>query len=423
MSPIPYYHLYRDLRSPYTFRIKLVQYAHEHGVSAAARAFATTRKTVRKWRTRYQAHGTVGLRDQSKAPHVVPHKSAAAVEQQALALRALLPTWGGHRLRRERRLPISGTTCYRIWRAHDLVKPRRLRHHKRRDLREVKKRFAPFTKFQQDVKDLEDIPTYWPQMRRLRLPPHQLTCREIRTGATFFAYCTENTMTNSQLFQAYVAEHLKKYGVALEAVILQTDNGSENIGAWNKKTASAFTRQVEEHYRMQHDRIPPHCSTYNSDVETFHNLIEREFYDIETVASLPELLGKATAYQLYFNYQRPNTWREGKSPYQLLRELAPHIAPQVLALPPRIVDTFLNTPLEGGCCGTGDAPIVDPKATVKVASLPRDRRSRRKPPHAPAGGGYDLPLLVKFRTRRRSCRHLRPDTLQRRRCSDPLQDW
>ena len=93
MSPIPYYHLYRDLRSPYTFRIKLVQYAHEHGVSAAARAFATTRKTVRKWRTRYQAHGTVGLRDQSKAPHVVPHKSAAAVEQQALALRALLPTW------------------------------------------------------------------------------------------------------------------------------------------------------------------------------------------------------------------------------------------------------------------------------------------------------------------------------------------
>ena len=134
MSPIPYYHLYRDLRSPYTFRIKLVQYAHEHGVSAAARAFATTRKTVRKWLTRYQAHGTVGLRDASKAPHVVPHKSSAEVEQQALALRALLPTWGGHRLRRERRLPVSGTTCYRIWRAHDLVKPRRRRHHKRRDL-------------------------------------------------------------------------------------------------------------------------------------------------------------------------------------------------------------------------------------------------------------------------------------------------
>src|SRR3970282_483896 len=127
MSPIPYYHLYRDLRRPYTFRIKLVQYAHEHGVSAAARAFATTRKTVRKWRTRSQAHGTAGRRDQSKAPHVVPHKSAAAVEQQALALRALLPTWGGHRLRREGRLPISGTTGYPISRAHDLAQRRHLR--------------------------------------------------------------------------------------------------------------------------------------------------------------------------------------------------------------------------------------------------------------------------------------------------------
>ncbi|MBI4381857.1 MAG: hypothetical protein HY574_11795, partial [candidate division NC10 bacterium] len=204
-------------------------------------------------------------------------------------------------------------------------------------------------------------------------------------------------MTNIQLFQAYVAEHLKKYGVALAAVILQTDNGSKNIGAWNKKTASAFTRQVETTYGMRHDRIPPHCSTYNSDVETFHNLIEREFYDIETFASLPELLGKATAYQLYFNYQRSNTWREGKAPYQLLRELAPHIAPQVLALPPRIVDTFLNTPLEGGYAGQADSEIVDPGAPLKVASLPRDRRSRRKPPHAPAGGGYDLPLLVKSR--------------------------
>jgi len=67
----------------------------------------------------------------------------------------------------------------------------------------------PFTKLQLGVKDLEDIPIYWPQMRRLALPPHQLTCRGLRTGATFFAFASENTMTNSRLFQAYVAEHLK----------------------------------------------------------------------------------------------------------------------------------------------------------------------------------------------------------------------
>ena len=146
---------------------------------------------------------------------------------------------------------------------------------------------------------------------------------------------------------------------------------------------------------MQHDRIPPHCSTYNSDVETFHNLIEREFYDIETFGSRAELLGKATAYQLYFNYQRPNTWREGKSPYQLLRDLASQISPKVLALPPLVVDTFLSTPREGGCADMDSPENIDPGATVKAASLHPGPRGRATPSHGPSGGGYDLPLLVK----------------------------
>jgi len=395
MSPVPYYHIYRDLRNPYTFRIKMVQYAQQHGISQAARAFATTRKTVRKWLTRYQAQGTPGLHDHSKAPHRIPHKSPPQVEQQAVALRELLPTWGGHRLHTEARVAISGTTCYRIWREKGLVKPRRRKHHKKRDLREIKKRFAPFAKLQQDVKDLDDIPTYWPHIRRLGFPPHQLTCREIRTGATFFAYAYENTMTNSQLFQAYVAEHLKKYGVSLTDVILQTDNGSENIGSWKKKTPSAFTRQVEDHYGMQHDRIPPHCSTYNSDVESFHNLIEREFYDIETFSGLPELLGKAYAYQLYFNYQRPNAWREGKSPYELLSELAPTISPQVLALPPVIVDDFLKTLPSGGYSDMACLKISRPRANVKAVSLDKEHMKAKMDQNR-SQGGYHLPLLVTF---------------------------
>lgn len=139
-------------------------------------------------------------------------------------------------------------------------------------------------------------------MRPFGLPPRQITRREIRTGPTFFAYCMENKLTNSQLFKAYVAEHPKKYGVTLEAVILQTNNGPEQIGAWQKKTPSAFTRRAEEHYGMQHGRIPHRCSTYNSDVESSHSLIERKLYNSETFASLPELLGKAAAYQLCFNY-------------------------------------------------------------------------------------------------------------------------
>ena len=107
MSPVAYHHIYRALRIPFTFQIKMVRYAHLHGVSAAARAFATTRKTVRKWLTRYQAHGTSGLHDYSKAPHGTPRKSPAAIEQQALQLRRLLPTRSGPHLATKIQMPSS----------------------------------------------------------------------------------------------------------------------------------------------------------------------------------------------------------------------------------------------------------------------------------------------------------------------------
>ena len=91
ISPVAYYNIYRALRTPYTFQIKMVQYAHPHGVSPPAPASATTRKSVRKWLTRYQTRGTAGLHDHSKAPHCHPGKSPAPLQQQALEMRRLLP--------------------------------------------------------------------------------------------------------------------------------------------------------------------------------------------------------------------------------------------------------------------------------------------------------------------------------------------
>ena len=38
-------------------RLSMVEYAKEHGISEAARAYRTTRKTVRKWVRRYEREG------------------------------------------------------------------------------------------------------------------------------------------------------------------------------------------------------------------------------------------------------------------------------------------------------------------------------------------------------------------------------
>ena len=88
---------------------------------------------------------------------------------------------------------------------------------------------------------------------------------------------------------------------------------------------------------------------------------------------------------------------EGTSAYQLLRELAPQISPQVLALPPVIVDTFLTAPLERGLSDMDRPKILHPRATGKAAFREPPHRKGRGEGPLPSQGGYYVPLLVKPR--------------------------
>ena len=49
MEATPYWKLIREMRDAYNHRLRLVQYACQNGLKAAARAFQATRRTVRKW--------------------------------------------------------------------------------------------------------------------------------------------------------------------------------------------------------------------------------------------------------------------------------------------------------------------------------------------------------------------------------------
>jgi len=71
---------------------------------------------------------------------------------------------------------------------------------------------------------------------------------------------------------------------------------------------------------MVHKTIPPAAYTYQSDVETVHNLIEAEFYELEKFNSPSDLLSKAHLYILWFNSVRKNSGKENKSPWEIERE-------------------------------------------------------------------------------------------------------
>lgn len=62
--------------------------------------FGISTKTGYKWLARYAADGVTGLQNRSRAPRTCPHRTAATVVAQLLALKRQHPHWGGSKIRR-----------------------------------------------------------------------------------------------------------------------------------------------------------------------------------------------------------------------------------------------------------------------------------------------------------------------------------
>jgi transposase len=332
----------------FSLRVQMVERARAKGISAAARELGTSRLTVRTWKSRYEQEGLKGLEERSRAPKKRPGKIREALEQKIRDLRGKY-RWGPDRLKVQCGLPCSTGAIYRVLKQGGMIQRRKKKWEKKRDLREQKKKLKPFEKLQVDVKDLCDIPEYWEEGKAKGLPRYQVTMRDVRTGTMFVAYAYANDGDHAAAFAAYLLEELKRYGVDSKTIRIQTDNGSEFIGSVTKKSPepSAF-QQVLKHYEVPHERIPPRCSTWNSDVETVHRTIEDELYTVERFDGIRTLLGKAYTYQLFYNHFRKNRWRGNQSPREILESLPGHdYSPNIFSLPPIILDHVLSGPLPG----------------------------------------------------------------------------
>jgi len=326
----------------FDLRLRMVQWALREGLKATAEAFGASRNTVRTWVRRYQLHGIAGLADHSRAPPRIPHKTPPAIEEPVVALRQARPTWGAKRLKRDFELSCSHEAIRRIYREHDLIRPRKTKARTKHDLRAVKAQWSVFQQLSADTKALTDLPHYWPQMRRLRLPQGQYTARDVRSGLTFLGFSAELSLTAATLFANRIMAALQQAGLEPTTLTWQTDNGSEFIGAWNAKAPSAFTGTIEGVWQATHRRIPPGAKTYQSDVETFHRLIEDEFFDLESFATVTEFKQKITTYQWFFNVARKNGSKGDRTPLEILQVAAPHLDPRIAWMPPLFLDDLMR---------------------------------------------------------------------------------
>lgn len=345
MCPYPWYQVMRLSKDKKQQRYQMIIYAKEHGVKPAARLFATTAPTVRKWIGRYEKGGYQSLADSSRRPHHSPRAIRDDLEKKIVALKGVYKRIGAEQIKSLENLAPSSKTIRKIWRKNGVSsRCRRKKHITKQNLREIKKQFALFERSCEDTKDLVDIPEYWPQMMDKRLPKVQYTFREVSCGVQFLGFSDERSLTNAALFAEYINEHLKKYGLIVNNGIRQSDNGPEYVGSWNAKGPSAYTLAVES-AGLVHGTIPPGAHRFQSDVETVHNLIEIEFYEIEEFTDRVDFMEKAHTYQLFFNLERPNTYKENKSPWQLAKEKNPDLPKEALMLPPIDLDALLDKKL------------------------------------------------------------------------------
>jgi hypothetical protein len=79
----------KELARAAAHRLAVIRHAQEvtGNVSLTCRYFGITRQAFYKWLWRYEEQGLEGLRDRSRAPHVIPHATKPEVVGKIVYLR------------------------------------------------------------------------------------------------------------------------------------------------------------------------------------------------------------------------------------------------------------------------------------------------------------------------------------------------
>ena len=134
--------------------------------------------------------------------------------------------------------------------------------------------------------------------------------------------------------------------------VTQTDNGTEFVNTRNALDNTIFKQVVTRNNYTTHKTIPPGAKTYQSDIETSHWIIEKEFYDYAKVPNPTNLIKQFNAYQWGFNTLRKNGYRGNKTPLELLRKEDNQdyvrLQKEIMDFPSCILDKKFNQFMKGG---------------------------------------------------------------------------
>lgn len=303
------------------YRWNMVKFAEREGISRTAMVYNTTRKTVRKWVNRYKEGGIKALESKSGSGQNFPNRMPKSTEKGIIELRKKYYFWGARRIRDHLQLNYSQVVINKKIKQAGLIKKKKRRYKQRKEraayMKKIRSLYKPFQKIQVDIKYLTGIPEIIGDLRYYKLPKYQITARDYKTGYQSIGFSYEKSSTATGIYIDYLCQKLENAGIDVSNITFQTDNGTEFVSG--SKKLSLFEKIVTEKYKAKHKRIPPARPTYNSDVETVHNLIEDEFYKVESFKSKQDMIIQTFAYLIYSNNFRKNRNRENQTPKDIVK--------------------------------------------------------------------------------------------------------
>ena len=275
-------------------RLEFVMLASEEGanVRRLCRRFGISPTTGYKWLERWRIDRMAGLQEQSRRPQHSPLRSAMAMEDAVLSIRAEHPAWGGRKI--ARRLKDLGheavpapSTVTAILKRHGV------------ELGSFGGGSSTFTRFERARPN-----ELWQMdfkghvaLHAGRLHPLTVLDDHSRFSVVLAACADERTETVKQ--QLIIA--FRRYGLPERLI---TDNGSP----WGDGPGSPFTSLgvwlIEHGIRISHSR-PYHPQTMGKD-ERFHRSLKAEVLSGPPFANLVAAERAFDRWRSVYNTQRPH---------------------------------------------------------------------------------------------------------------------
>ena len=284
-------------------RIAAFEYAGKWGnVAKACRAFGVCRASYYRWKPAYDAEGEAGLKRKKPIAKNHPNRIPNQTVEKVLELRItyhLGPQRIVWYMDRYHGIHIGFSSVYRILVRNGLNrlpdKADRRALHTRRYAKQV-----PGHHMQMDVKVLTLKSAGGDRVRR-----YQYTAIDDATRIRALKVYRCHTQKNAIDFIDYVIE---KFPFRLHTV--RTDRGHE----WQAQ----FHWHVEDK-GLRHVYIKPRSPQLNGKVERSHRTDQDEFYQLLTYTDDIDLNEKLAAWENFYNFNRPHSAHDGKTPYEALR--------------------------------------------------------------------------------------------------------